>query len=36
MAQADTLLLGEAGGDNPNPEETLTEAELIAYGTQHI
>ena len=27
--QADTLLLGEAGGANPNPEETLTEAEFL-------
>ena len=26
---ADTLLLGEAGGANPNPEETLTEAEFL-------
>ena len=27
--QADTLLLGEAGGSNPNPDETLTEAEFL-------
>jgi len=27
--QADTLLLGEAGGTHPNPEETLTEAEFL-------
>jgi len=27
--QADTLLLGEAGGPNPNPDETLTEAEFL-------
>ena len=27
--QADDLLLGEAGGANPNPEETLTEAEFL-------
>jgi len=26
---ADTLLLGEAGGQNPNPDETLTEAEFL-------
>jgi len=26
---ADTLLLGEAGGPNPNPDETLTEAEFL-------
>lgn len=26
---ADTLLLGEAGGNNPNPDETLTEAEFL-------
>ena len=28
-AQADKLLLGEAGGEDPNPEETLTEAEFL-------
>lgn len=28
-AQADKLLLGEAGGANPNPDETLTEAEFL-------
>uniref|UniRef100_A0A7S2NM46 Potassium channel domain-containing protein n=1 Tax=Haptolina brevifila TaxID=156173 RepID=A0A7S2NM46_9EUKA len=27
--QADTLLLGEAGGPEPNPDETLTEAEFL-------
>ena len=27
--QADTLLLGEAGGPQPNPDETLTEAEFL-------
>jgi len=27
--QADALLLGEAGGPNPNPDETLTEAEFL-------
>jgi len=27
--QADVLLLGEAGGPNPNPDETLTEAEFL-------
>jgi len=27
--QADTLLLGEAGGPDPNPDETLTEAEFL-------
>ena len=27
--QADHLLLGEAGGENPDPEETLTEAEFL-------
>ena len=27
--QADKLLLGEAGGPNPNPDETLTEAEFL-------
>ena len=27
--QADTLLLGEAGGAEPNPDETLTEAEFL-------
>merc|ERR1719313_3341443 len=27
--QADTLLLGEASGPNPNPDETLTEAEFL-------
>ena len=27
--QADKLLLGEAGGPQPNPEETLTEAEFL-------
>lgn len=26
---ADVLLLGEAGGPNPNPDETLTEAEFL-------
>ena len=26
---ADKLLLGEAGGTNPNPDETLTEAEFL-------
>ena len=26
---ADNLLLGEAGGANPNPDETLTEAEFL-------
>ena len=28
-AQADKLLLGEAGGNDPNPDETLTEAEFL-------
>ena len=28
-AQADKLLLGEAGGASPNPDETLTEAEFL-------
>jgi len=27
--RADELLLGEAGGEDPNPDETLTEAELL-------
>ena len=27
--QADSLLLGEAGGPEPNPDETLTEAEFL-------
>merc|ERR1719231_2239637 len=27
--RADELLLGEAGGPNPNPDETLTEAEFL-------